>query len=106
MINTSPIFLITVFEKIDKDEFGFTDLGSKRTVAFRHSFKDAERIVLNNTCDIWETCYDYACIEELDTDVYPMALSKKLYKINKHKRIYEPIDSKLTDNIYNICEIG
>ena len=106
MQNCSSIFLITVFEKCDKDEYGFPDLGSCRTVGFKHEFSNAERIVNDNICDIYETCYTYACIEELSTDLYPMANLRKFYKYNKRFKGYEEIEEPDNlKNVYNICNI-
>lgn len=86
------IFLITVFEKCEPNEKWYADLGCTRSVGFRYTFEDAEKIVRNNMCDIWETCYNYACIEELGTELYPFYQSRKFYKYDRDINGYKPID--------------
>ena len=86
------IFLITVFEKCEPDERWYADLGSTRSVGFRYSFESAEEVVKTNMCDIWEYCYDYACIEELGCELYPFYQSRKFYKYNADIDGYEEIE--------------
>jgi hypothetical protein len=61
-------------------------------VGFRYTFEDAEEVVRNNMCDIWETCYHYACIEELGSELYPFYQRRKFYKYNRDIDGYRPID--------------
>ena len=97
MANNKPdlqkIYLITVFTKCepDKEPWNYT-LGSTRSVGWRPTFEMAEETVKNNVCDIWEYCYDYACIEELDYGLYPFAEERWFYKFNRKTGHYEEID--------------
>ena len=86
------IFLITVFTKCESDQRFGAKLGSRRSVGFRHSFEWAEEVVKTNMCDIWEYCYDYACIEELGPELYPYHQSRKFYKYNRTINGYEEIE--------------
>lgn len=89
---SDTIFLITVFEKCEPYKaYGF-DLGCTRSVGWRPTFEMAEKTVKTNMCDIWETCYDYACIEELDYSLYPWANERWFYKFNTKTGCYEEID--------------
>lgn len=92
MTNQSPIYLITVFTKCEPDERWGYNIGSSRTVGFRHSLEDAMETVETNMCDIWEYCYDYACIEELDPCLYPFAEERWFYEYDRGKGRYVEID--------------
>ena len=47
------IYLITTFEKMNgKCEYGYLDVGDRRSVGWFPTFKGAERRVKNNTCDL------------------------------------------------------
>lgn len=86
------IYLITVFDKCEPDERWEYDLGDRRSVGWRPTFEMAENTVKTNMCDIWETCYEYACIEELDYSLYPWANERWFYKFNRKNGCYEEID--------------
>lgn len=89
---TDFIYLITTFDKLEPDErYGYS-LGSTRSVGFRYSFELAEEVVKTNMCDIWEYCYDYACVEELAPCLYPDAERRWFYKYNREINGYEPIE--------------
>ena len=67
------IYTIYTCEELEKGENGLIQVGSSRTPGWYSTFEDAERTVLENTCDIWETCYDYACIEKYHEGLYGIA---------------------------------
>ena len=102
------IFLITVFEKCEPSDKWYFDLGATRSVGFRHTLTDAEDVVRNNMCDIWETCYRYACIEEIPPMLYPHCESSHYYKYNKDIDGYEEIETPelLKDHYFSIGGIG
>lgn len=88
-----PIYLITTFTKLEpnaENKF-FPNFGSTRAVAFYYSFFDAYTTVKYNNCDMWETCYDYAVIEELLPGMYPLGESRWFFKYNRTIDSYEPI---------------
>lgn len=86
------IYLITVFSKCEPDSRWGYNIGSSRSVGWRPTFEMAEETVKRNTCDIWEYCYDYACIEELDYGLYPFAKERWFYKYNQATGCYEEMD--------------
>lgn len=86
------IYLITVFDKCEPDERWGYNLGDTRSVGWRPTFEMAEETVKTNMCDIWEFCYDYACIEEIDYGLYPWANNRWFYKYNRQTGYYEEID--------------
>ena len=87
------IYLITVFEQCEpwKEPYNYI-LGDVRSVGWRPTLEMAVETVESNMCDIWEYCYDYACIEELDHSLYPYARERWFYKYNKKTGRYEEID--------------
>ena len=56
------MFFITCFEKVDKDKLGWLDMGSSRTFGFKETLEDAEYALNHNSCDMWETVYNYAIV--------------------------------------------
>lgn len=89
---SDTIFLITVFDKCEPDERWGYDIGYTRSVGWRPTFEMAEKAVKTNMCDIWETCYDYACIEELGYGLYPDPKETWFYKFNVETGCYEEIE--------------
>ena len=54
-----------------------------RCVGYFNTFDEAERAVTYNACDIWETCYDYAVIENIPEGLYQYDLHPIWYKFHK-----------------------
>lgn len=50
--------------------------------------------VKNNWCDVWETCYNYALIEEIEEGLYKSAAKghRWWFKFNLENKQYEEID--------------
>lgn len=92
-IEKKRIYVITVAEKLDMDKTGFPDFGSTSVPGWYPRKEDAERAVTENACDINETCYEYAVIEEIEEGLYNPATSghRWLYKYDREKNGYEPI---------------
>ena len=99
--NYCPIYTVTTFTKIEMTDLGLPDTGSSRIPCFYHTLKDAKFTVENNVCDIWEYCYDYAVIEEVDIGCYPYCRKRWFYKweldesqiCKPYKGRYIPIDT-------------
>jgi hypothetical protein len=72
-------FVTTIEDLYNDNDFS---LGNIRTVGFWSKFEDAENVVINNNCDINETIYDYAIIEELEEGLYPFSINSFLYKFD------------------------
>ena len=93
MSDLNYIYLITVFDKCEPATGILPyDIGDTRSVGWRPTFEMAEEAVKTNMCDIWETCYDYACIEELNHALYPWADNRWFYKFNRKTGEYEEMD--------------
>lgn len=71
----------------------FPDFGSECLVGYYSSKEAAFEAVKDNCCDIWETCYDYALIEEIEEGLYNPALPNQrwFFKYNAEKYCYEEI---------------
>ena len=62
--------------KLKQDEkTKFPDFGSSSIVGYYFDKNDAFNAVKENACDINETCYDYALIEEIREGLYFPAFS-------------------------------
>lgn len=57
------IYVITTFEKVDRNAGYWIKYGSQRTVGYYFNYEDALEVLTNNVCDLWEYCYDYAALE-------------------------------------------
>lgn len=91
-MDNRTIFLVTTFEKHEPGECFGADLGDIRTPCYRFTFESAEEVVKKNGVGIWETCYNYACIEEIEPCLYPDVKSRKFYKYNREINGYEEFD--------------
>ena len=98
------IYVITTFEHLpwgpDKS------LGCSRTPGYYFTFEAAEDAVKNNKCDIWERCYDYACITKVFPGFYTYTLEDSYYRFNIITEKYEPIETPDELKRSIICEIG
>lgn len=93
-MDKNVIYTITVTEKLDIDATtGFPDFGSSSVPGWYAKKEDAVTAVENNACDINETCYDYAIIEEIKEGLYGMPLTNHrwFYRFNHNNGKYEPI---------------
>ena len=54
-----------------------------RCVGYYSKFDEAEKVVLSNSCDICETCYDYAVIENIPEGLYQYDFHPTWYKYQK-----------------------
>ena len=68
------MYFVTTIDSKDKDI---------RCVGYFSKFNDAEQAVLENACDIWETCYDYAVIENIQEGLYQYDFHPTWYKFHK-----------------------
>ncbi len=109
-MENKTIFVVTIFEKCKSEDYDNNNcssfnIGCTRSPCFKHTFEEAEEVVLNNICDIWETCYDYAVIEEIDSKIYPRYIKRQFYKYNTDIHGYEAIEEIESLKRMLICEI-
>lgn len=60
-----------------------SEVSDTRCVGYFNTFEKAENAVLYNSCDIWETCYDYAVIENIPEGLYQYDFHPTWYKYHK-----------------------
>lgn len=102
------VFFITTIDVADKENKTFT----WRTPGFRYSLEDAKAVVEENICDIFEYCYKYAVIEELEPYLYSERKNVWWYKWDKEQEKYLLITTDTTIEILEqmfggkIVEIG
>ncbi|MBQ0014687.1 MAG: hypothetical protein KBS82_05115 [Oscillospiraceae bacterium] len=85
----SSIFVITTVEDIEND---VPYLQYPCNAGWYSSFEAADRVVKNNQADLWETCYNYAIIEEITEGLYGAKREAWFYKYDEDKGEYYPID--------------
>ena len=103
-IENKPIYVITTFEKLPEGDNPWLDMGCSRSPGFYYSFEEAETSIINNNCDLWETCYDYACISEIYPGLYNVDEKEQLYKYNIKTNKYEKLENTVT--LFSVCGIG
>ena len=64
----------------------------QRCFGYFETFKEAEKTVLNNCCDIWEAIHEYVVIEKIEDGIHQFDLSPTWYKWNLEKEEYEKVD--------------
>lgn len=63
-----------------------------RCFGYFSTFKEAEKALLNNSCDIFEYINEYAVIEKIEDGIHQIDLSPFWYKWNSEKECYEKTD--------------
>ena len=63
-----------------------------RCVGYFKTFEEAEQAVIKNACDIWETCYDYAVIENIEEGIYQYDTTPTWFKYNQETDEYVKSD--------------
>ncbi len=77
------------------------EFGSSRLVGWYPEFEVANSAVTGNVCDINETCYQYALIEECEVGLYHPAYKRWWYEYDREKEEYVQIDEP--DFIKGFC---
>ena len=87
------IYVILTAEKFEGSPYGFPNYGSTRLPGYFTDLDEARDVVKNNIGDIWETVYDYACIEKVSEGLYGTKDFCEWYKYNADTGCYEKIDT-------------
>lgn len=87
------IYTILTAEKLEEDTNGFPNYGSIRVPGFFTGLDEAREAVTDNAGDMWETVYDYVCIEKVDEGLYGADGFCEWYKFNVETGGYEKIDT-------------
>ena len=87
------MYFITGFTKYEIDEKTHVpNIRSSRTFGYYMSASDAKRAVKHNSCDIFESMYDYVVIEHIEEGLYQLASGRLFFKWNHEKQQYEEIE--------------
>ncbi len=71
---------------------GFADYGRSRVVGFFTNYADAQKALRLNSGDMFETVYEYACIERVEEGLFQSGYLMGWYQYDKGKDSYLPID--------------
>lgn len=108
----ATIYVIMACTKLEevKDKTGqstgWADYGDSHIPGYYTDYYTCVKYVINNAADIWETCYDYVCIEKVEEG---LAMPGKLmgwYKYNKETGKYDPIEQPEFDKKFGGRTIG
>ena len=102
----NKIYTILVFTRLEEDEHGWPEFDSERIVGYYKNKEIALDAVKCNACDINETCYDYALIEEVEEGLYRPAFNRWLIKYNSDIDKYEQIEEPRFMKHYSGFTIG
>lgn len=101
------MFFVTVFNQVSIDaQTKVLYIEPSRVVGYYTDFNDADTVLKENICDVHETIYHYAVIEEIEEGVYPVAQSRWFYKYDKEKDGYYPIDEPAEFKHYSNIALG
>lgn len=85
----NKIYTVMVMTDLTYDSsIKYPEFGSSRLVGWYPEFEDAYSSVSANNCDINETCYQYALIEECEEGLYNPASKRWWFEYNREKDRY------------------
>ena len=70
---------------------GFADYGSRCIPGWYTDLETCKKAVEENWSDLWETCYDYACIEMCEEGLAKPGILVGWYKYDRKSNRYLPI---------------
>lgn len=87
------IYVIMCTTKLEQDpKTKFPDFGSERIMGWYEDKDTAFERVRENACDINETCYNYAIVEEVKQGLYPCSMNRWFFEYKKDKDEYVQIE--------------
>ena len=106
-MDETPIYKIIVCTKLEELVYeetasdgtvtvkpsGFMDYGEQDEMGFFHEKENAIEAVKFNACDINETCYDYAIVEEVKPGLYSWPHNRWFFKYDRDIDEYIQIDT-------------
>lgn len=94
MLSRNKIYTILVLEKVKKDpRLLINTYGCQRLWGFYFDKNDAIKALHCNNTDMWESCYDYAVLEEYPEGICRNPKSVQWYKYDQDKDGYFEIDT-------------
>lgn len=98
------MFFITCFEHVAVDKLGWLDMGDRRVFGYYDSMEEAALALSENRCDMRETVYDFAVVEEIGQGIHPDVKSRRFFAWFKDKEGFFPIDEP--DEFKHYCNIA
>lgn len=96
------IYVILCMSKLEQNpRTKFPDFGSESIMGWYEDKDTAFERVRTNACDINETCYDYAIIEEVEQGLYPASMNRWFFEYKKDKGEYIQIEEP--SFMYGFC---
>lgn len=86
------MYFITCFEKYEKTELGWPDIGSSRTFGYYPNKEMAIEDLHTNHTDLHEHLYDYAVVEKIPMGLYSIAEETIYFKWDNEKQGFYEID--------------
>jgi hypothetical protein len=86
------MYFITCFEKYEKDELGWPNIGTSRTFGYYNCRDWAIEDLHKNNTDLHEILYDYAVVEKIPAGLYPLAEETIYFKWDEEKQGFYEID--------------
>lgn len=88
------MYFITVFEKLESapNGAGFPETGCQRTWGYYSDKETALKAVHENWTDMWEFCYNYALIEEIDEGICALYDWRQWFKFDRKRNGYFEIE--------------
>ena len=99
-------YFITVFERTDVNDSGWTDTGCQRTWGFYADKETSFQCVHENWTDLEETIYRYALIEEYTEGIGHWTGYRQWFKFDLEKKGYVEIDEPEGYNHFSCFAFG
>ena len=105
-MDVTPVYTIMVCDKLEEMIYehadadgtvtqtpsGYVAFGDRDVVGFFHEKEYAIEAVKANACDINETCYRYAIVEEVNPGIYTRTKKRWIFKYNRELDEYIQIE--------------
>lgn len=91
-VRKDPIYAITCFTRFEETDLGWPNFGDTAFMGFYYDKETAIECVKNNACDIAETIYGYAVVEDIPPGMYAYPRPRWFFKYDREKDMYEEIE--------------
>lgn len=82
----------------------FNEYSSSAAIGYFKTYEEVVEILHSNYCDINETCYDYAVVEQISPGLYPHPERTVFFKYDLEKNGYFEIDRpEIFNNMSNFA---
>lgn len=97
------VYFVTGITYESKEKESLVNRG-QRCFGYFQTFKEAEKAILNNSCDIFEYIHEYAVIEKVQDGIHQLDFNPHWYKWDEKKECYEKSEKpKFADGYIGWC---